>query len=72
MTALGMAFSCEMDERMDHLFHRVFLGNKMSVGFISRTNFVQKLFESRASGKMRWLRLCRSAVHLTCTCTSMH
>lgn len=49
--AIGMAFYCPKNEWVDHMFRCLFVGNKLSVGYVDRASYVQKGLELHASMK---------------------
>lgn len=49
--AIGMTLHCEKDERMHHIFHTVFVNNKLFLGYVNGSSYVQKILESCGSNK---------------------
>lgn len=42
--ATGMALYCQKDERVDHMFHRVFEDNRLSVEYMNVASIVAEYF----------------------------
>lgn len=49
--AVGKLLYCQKNEHEHQTFCRVFLDNKLSVGYVNGASYVQRILESRPSKK---------------------
>lgn len=70
--AIGMTLYFQLDELMDHMFCLEFLYNKLSVGYVNKASYVQKVLESRTSKEPVQTQAMFRPVYLKRSCIPMH
>lgn len=62
--AINIELNFQNDERVDRTFHRLFVDNKLSFGYLSRKEYVQKHFKLHPNKSLSWLRKLLRPVHV--------